>query len=145
MGGFRAFATCDSIPYAHTKGRRPMSLNKNKLAICLGVLSGLAALFVTGSVSLIASFPEAQFQSNILSLHPLWLQASPSNSKPTGILSYAGSTPGLGVLQFAVEKSKSLLGHSAPASLKLNSQQTACAHGLQSLRRTASLRMRMHS
>jgi hypothetical protein len=36
---------------------------KNKLAICLGLLSGVAAPFVTGSVSLIASFPEAQFQA----------------------------------------------------------------------------------
>jgi hypothetical protein len=40
-----------------------MSLNKSKLAICLGLLSGIAAPFVTGSVSLIASFPEAQFQA----------------------------------------------------------------------------------
>jgi len=45
------------------KGRQPMLLNKNKLAICLGLLSGLAAPFATGSVSLIASFPEAQFQA----------------------------------------------------------------------------------
>jgi hypothetical protein len=40
-----------------------MSLNKNKLAICLGLLSGIAAPFVTGSVSSIASFPDAQFQA----------------------------------------------------------------------------------
>jgi hypothetical protein len=40
-----------------------MRLNRNKLAICVGVLSGLAAPFVTGSVSSIASFPEAQFQA----------------------------------------------------------------------------------
>jgi hypothetical protein len=38
-----------------------MPLNRNKLAICVGVLSGLAAPFVTGSVSSIASFPEAEF------------------------------------------------------------------------------------
>jgi hypothetical protein len=40
-----------------------MSLNKNKLGICLGLLLGIAAPSVTGSVSLITSFPEAEFQA----------------------------------------------------------------------------------
>jgi len=58
-----------------------MSLNKNKLAICLGLLSGIAALW-RAPFPWSDPSPRHNFRhvNNILSQHPLRLRASPSNS-----------------------------------------------------------------